>query len=243
MPNAAAFIHTLDIGPAPAQFSALEGSEPIEPSAAVVAGTIVAFAPGVSEQHRSDVERSLLLAQLAANAKADRQMEPAAWFRAYRAVLEQVAWVVEASSAAARYLAPVASFTISTVICDTFRAKLTPEQLNLVTVALNAFRSDRNGGAQVAFECPSHSGGLGNFQVALAAEEEGTVNVRLAQISFSAPQHVIRLMQEEFTSSAQFRVGFLALSINEQVFATLRPAITSKLGDRLQGAVVRLLLS
>jgi hypothetical protein len=49
----------------------LQASELTEASAAVVAGSIVAFAPGVDEQHRQDVLQSLLLAQLAANAKAE----------------------------------------------------------------------------------------------------------------------------------------------------------------------------
>ena len=31
----------------------------------------------------------------------------------------------------------------------------------------------RDGASQVVFECPSHSGGIGNFQVALATEEDG----------------------------------------------------------------------
>jgi hypothetical protein len=238
----ASAIRALDIGPELTSFASLQDSELTESSAAVVAGSVVAFAPGVSEQHRQDVVQSLLLAQLAANAKAERQKDPAGWFAAYRSVLEQTAWVVEASSSAARYLPPVATFTISTVADDTFRPKVLAEELAFVIAAVNAFRSDQNSGAQLAFECPSHSGGIGNFQVVLAAEQDGTVIMRLAQISFNAPQHVVRLMLEEFTKTAQFRVGFLALAMNEEVFARLRPTIAAKLEDRLLGAVAPLQL-
>jgi hypothetical protein len=244
MPAATASeIQDLDVGPEVGRFVALQGVELAGPSAAVVAGSIVAFAPGISEQHRQDVLQSLLLAQLAANAKADRQKDPAGWFTAYRGVLEQAAWVVEASAAAARYQPPFAKFTVGTVVDDAFRRKIIVEQLPFVTAAIAAFRSDQNNGAQLVFECPSHSGGIGNFQVALAAEEDGVVMIRLAQISFNAPQHVVRLLQEEFTNAAQFRVGFLALSMNEEVFARLRLAIATKLQDRFDGAVAPLQLS
>jgi hypothetical protein len=239
----AATIRNMDIGPEIAKFTALQDTDLTGPSAAVVAGSIVAFAPGISEQHRQDVLQSLLLAQLAANAKADRQRDPSGWFAAYQGVLEQAAWVVEASAAAVRYQSSFARFTLATVVDDAFRPKLIAEQLPLVTAAIAAFRFDQNSAAQQLFECPSHSGGIGNFQVALATEEDGAVTIRLAQISFNAPRHVVRLLQEEFTSTAQFRVGFIALSMNEEVFARLRSAIASKLEGRLDGAVAPLQLS
>jgi hypothetical protein len=244
MPAATASeMRDMDIGPKVARFAALQDAELAGPSAAVVAGSIVAFAPGISEQHHLDVLQSLLLAQLAANAKADRQKDPAGWFTAYRGVLEQTAWVVEASAAAARYQPPFAKFTIATVVDDAFRPKIIAEQLPFVTATIAAFRSDQNSGAQLVFECPSHSGGIGNFQVALASDGDGAVTIWLAQISFNAPRHVVRLLQEEFTNTAQFRVGFLALSMNEEVFARLRPALDAKLQDRFDGAVAPVQLS
>jgi hypothetical protein len=236
-------IRDIDIGPEVTRYAALQDAELDGPSATVVAGSILAFAPGLSDQHRQDVVQSLLLAQLAANVKADRQKDPAGWFSAYRGVLEQVAWVVEASTSAARYQPSFAKFTVGTVVDDVFRPKVLAEQLPFVTAAIAAFRSDQNSGAQVLFECPSHSGGIGNFQVALAAEEDGVATIRLAQISFTTPQHVVRLLQEEFTNTAQFRIAFLALSMNEGVFARLRPAIATKLQDRLDRAVAPLQLA
>lgn len=241
--STASAIRDMDIGPEVARFSALQDAELAGPSAAVVAGSIVTFAPGVSEQHRQDVLQSLLLAQLAANAKADRQKDPAGWFTAYQGVLEQAGWVVEAFATSARYQPPFAKFTVGTVVDDAFRPKVIAEQLPFVTAAIAAFRSDQNSGAQLVFECPSHSGGIGNFQVALAAEEEAAVTIRLAQISFDTSQHVVRLLQEEFTNAARFRVAFLALSMNEEVFARLRPAIAAKLQARLDGAIAPLHLS
>ena len=239
-----AIIHGLDLGPEPPSRLATLQDSAFEnvASGAVVAGSLVAFAPEVSEQHRRDVLESLLLAQLAANAKSERHKDPAAWFQAYSSVLEQTAWVVEGSSSTTRYLPQTSSFSAGTVVIDTFRRRLTPEELQYVTASVNALRADTGGVSQLVFECPSHSGGIGNFQAALATEENGEVNLRIVQVSFNAPQHVMRLLLEEFTNTARFQVAFLGLIQNEQIYARLRSAISSKVESRFQDAVVPLTL-
>jgi hypothetical protein len=237
-------IRNLDIGPAPPSgLAILEDSAFGNPaSGAVVAGSIVAFTPEVSGQHRRDVLESLLLAQLAANAKAERHKDPVAWFRAYSGVLEQVGWVVEGSSSVTRYLPQISSFSAGTVIIDTFRRRLTPEELQYVTATINALRADTGGTSHLVFECPSHSGGIGNFQAALVVEENGEVNLRIVQVSFNAPQHVTRLLMEEFTSTAKFQVAFLGLIQNEEIYARVRSTIADKVESRFDGTVVPLTL-
>jgi len=209
-------------------------------SGAVVAGSVVTFVPGVSALHQQDVLQSLLLAQVAANAKAERHKDPVAWFKAYIGVMEQTAWVVEASSSARRYLPETSTFSVASVVNQTFRSRVTPEELTYSTAVVNALRSDLSGFSQLVFECPSHSGGIGNFQAALAAEEDGVLSVRIVQVSFNVPQHVTRLMLEEFTSTAKFQVAFLALIQDEEIYATVRSSIAAKIESRFQGSVALL---
>lgn len=234
-------IRALDLGPdLPARVAALEDSATEgEASAAVVAGSVVAFAPGVSAQHQRDVLQSLLLAQLAANVKADRHKDPVGWFKAYAAVLEQTAWVVEASTTATRFLPQTSTFSVGSVVNFGFRS-LTPEELANVTAAVNALRSDVGGSSQVVFECPSHSGGIGNFQAIFASEEDGVVGMRILQVSFNAPQHVTRLILENFTSTAKFQLAFLAVAQNEEIYAKVRAGIAAKVESRFQGSVALL---
>lgn len=245
MLNDAAFkVRALDLWPqGPPSLQELEAGLEGEAGAAVVAGTLVAFAPGVSEPHRRDVLQSLLLAQLAANAKAERHKQPSAWFSAYRGVLEQIAWVVESSIATSRYRSGVTRFSVSNIANDTFRNRVGPDELRLVLSALNAARSGEHGSAQMVFECPSHSGGIGNFQLALATEEEGELQLYIAQVSFNAPQHVVRLLSEEFTASAQFQVAFLALTQNQAQYEEVRAAIAAKVESRFAGSVALLELA
>jgi hypothetical protein len=193
----------------------------------------------VSALHQRDVLQSLLLAQLAANAKAERHKDPAAWFRAYSGVLEQTAWVVEASTTATRYPPQTSTFSAASVVNYGFRS-LTPDELAYVGAALSAFRSDSGGASQVVFECPSHSGGIGNFQVAFVAEEDGVVGMRILQVSFNAPQHVTRLMLEEFTATAKFQLAFLGVTQNEEIYARVRNSIAAKVESRFNGSVALL---
>jgi hypothetical protein len=236
----AADIRAFDFGVPPTTTPELENA-----IGAAVSGNLVAFGASVSDQHRQDVIQSLLFAQLVAGGKADRHKDPGNWYSAYQTALEQLAWIVQASSTTSRYLSPTPKFTISSVISDLLRPRVSSTELALVTNALNAYREDAGGLAQLVFECPSHAGGLGNCQFALVTEDEednGTVVLRIVRVSFNAPQHVTRLMTEEFTSTAQFQAGFDAMTLNEQMFGGLRSSLTKRLEPWLASMVAPLQL-
>jgi hypothetical protein len=228
-------IRALDVGPSlPLNGGALEDAV----GAAVVAGSIVGFVPGLEETPQRDVLESLLLAQLAANAKADRYREPAAWFRSYRGVIEQIGWVVESSRSSSRYLPQVSRFFASTVVADVLKPKVSQEEWDAVEHALQVIGSSSSPVAQVLFECPSHSGGLGNFQVAVGSNVDGETRLCIAQITFNVNRHVTRLFSEEFTPDSQLQVGFLSLVQNESIYAQLRSSIAAKVQERFERFVV-----
>jgi hypothetical protein len=185
----------------------------------------------------------MLLAQLAANAKADRYQDPTNWYRMYQQVLESIGWVVQASTTMARYRPPGTRFTIATVITDLFRRKVGQEELSLITETLNAFKRDPSGPGQFVFECPSHAGGIGNFQFGLATEEDENLILQLGRFAFETSVHITRLAFDEFPVDAKFQAGYLALMLNEQSYKTVRAAIAAKLGSRLTGSVVQLELA
>jgi hypothetical protein len=232
-------VRALDIGPD-------DLTEPLEftegPTGAVVGGCIVALGTGVTEQHQRDVLQCLLLAQLAATAKADRHKDPSNWYKIYQQSLESVAWVTQRSSSMIRYQPSGTQFTITDVIMDVFRREVGSEAAPAIRDTMNAFQRDIKGTGQFLFECPSHSGGIGNFQFALVTEDEEEHNLLLliGRFAFTAPVHVTRLAFETFDPSARFTTGFLAMTLNEQVYAGLRQAITDKLENRLDALAVKL---
>jgi len=206
---------------------------------AVVAGNLVAFDPGVSAQHRKDVQQSLLVAQLAAGVKADRYRDVTGWMRQYLSVLEQIAWVTTTAYAATRYLPQVPKFDAATLIQDTFRRKLgdCPKEVSDVLAAYKG----SDGAAQVVFECPSHSGGLANYQVVHVTEDDGgDITLWMASTSLNAPQHVVRLFEADLPAGTQIQVGWVVLTLDESVFARLRSSLDGKLQGRYEPSVVPL---
>jgi hypothetical protein len=230
-------IRQLDLGPQRPQTADFG-----EVSGAAVGGNLVAFGPGVTEQHRLDIIRSLLFAQLVAGGKAQRHTAPVEWYAAYQAALEKIAWVVRASTTTQRYLSPTPKFTVAALAGDVLRSRLSTTERATMTDLFTAYQSDAGGLAQVVFECPSHSGGLGNFQVALATEDEegdGLV-LRILRVICNVPKHVVRVMNEEFTSDASVQVGFVAMTLNEEVFSQLRSSLNKRLQSWLTTSVAPL---
>jgi len=208
---------------------------------AACAGCLVALAAGVSPQHGRDVLQSLLLAQLAANAKANRFKDPLTWYRTYQSTLESIGWVAFSDTSFTRYVPQLNRYSLTRVVEDTLRVRTSPDELDLLDDVLLAFTHDDGGPAQFVWECPSHSGGIGNFQIAVATEEEnGTVTVQVGRYTFESPVHVTRLAREEFGRDAKFSSAYLAMTLNEQVFAGLRAAVEQKLENRYDALVAQI---
>ncbi|MFF7971424.1 hypothetical protein [Streptomyces sp. NPDC007905] len=227
-------LRDLDVGPEPARFEGHgEGG-----SAAAVAASIVSVTSGVSAQHAQDVFHSLLLAQLAATAKADRFTDPAGWYKHHQSALEQIGWVTSQSDAFTVYDPSKVPYTITTVVTDLMEPVATADESALVRRTLRSF-TDSSESAQFVWECPSHAGGKGNFQFALASGEsdESGVMLRVGRFSFSTKKYVTRLGKELFESDAHFQKSLVTLVLTERVHARLREAIAAKLGNRAEGMV------
>jgi hypothetical protein len=230
-------IRGLNLGPEPVEPSQFDGLS----SGAVVHGSLVAIGEGVTEEHRRDAFQCLLLAQLAANSNAERHRDPTNWQRSYFQTLSTIGWAAIANVPTTPYQSQGTPFTIATVVSDLFRPRVAAEYFSVVVSTLNAFRRDVGG--QVVFECPSHSGGLGNFQFVLLTEEDADTAMLIARISFSTAAHVTRLAVEEFSTSATFNVGLTTLLLNEGVYRQVRSAVAQKVANRIAGAVVQLEMS
>ncbi|GAA2670037.1 hypothetical protein [Actinoplanes palleronii] len=235
MSDLRSFVRDLDIGPV------LDGSVDLDgpaASAAVVSGCVAVFSAATSTAHKRDVLQCLLLAQLAANAKADRHRDATTWYGTYQKTLEQVGWVVSASSRSSRFRASTAHFTIGDVAADSFKERNEPGETAAVAGAFQSFAANPGLAANLVFECPSHSGGIGNLQVALADEvANGTVGLQVLGVTFETPEYVARLVTHDFGEQAKIQVSYTASTLNEQTFGKVRAAIDKKLAGRFDASV------
>ncbi|NGO07513.1 hypothetical protein G5C60_07545 [Streptomyces sp. HC44] len=205
-----------------------------EQSAAVVAGSIVAFTDGLNGQQKSDVLNSTLLAQLAANKKFDRDEDTIRWYKFYSSVLEQVGWVVPSFSFAKLTVAG-SRFTVDRAVIALLQAIAAPGEISVAKAAIEALRSlperDRR---VVLFESNAHSDKLGNFQIASCGVSQGdTVVMKMGAFFFNTTERVTRVLFFSFPrSSTNMQQSRTTLTLNEDVYAQVRDAIITKLGDR-----------
>lgn len=237
MTSLSSAVRNLDIGPEQVGVEVREVA-----SGAVVGGALAALDEGVSEQHVLDALQSMLFAQLAASAKANRHQDPTAWYKTYQSTLETIGWIVTFSASFTRYLPQVTRYTISNVILDLFRPRTTPEELLLIRRTLAALNSEAAAAGQLTWECPSHTGGIGNFQFGLASEEDNVLTLRLGRFTFEVPKHVTRLALEEFGSEAKFNTSPVDMTLNEQVYAQVRRTVATRLESRM-GLIAQLALT
>lgn len=207
---------------------------------AVVAGCIVVFDVSVSQLHRTDVTSSILFVQLAASAKAQRYRQWKEWYKQYHAVLQGIGWVLGGAVAPTRWDSG-GPFVLDSPVTALFGERAGIDAKLLVSEAVTTFRKDLGSRGQDLFESASHSGSLGNFQVALVAEDaEGDVRLRIGEFMFQSVEPLESLALEEFSASTRMYTSFCDLTLNEQAFAGGRKTIADRLGDRLEAQVALL---
>jgi hypothetical protein len=210
----------------------LEEEQPA--TGAVVGNLIESFVDGVTGQQKYDVLNSSLLAQLAANARANRTQDPVGWSNAYGTVLMNIAWVVPSFSF--RNLSTSATrFTIDRVVLQLVRNFLTPGQIDNLTAAMDAMKALEGEDRRFTiFERNAARGGDGNFQFnSVGVSGGGTLSMKFNAYKFSTNTTVTNILWFSFSgNSTQLGVAQSTFVLNDQVYARLRDAIVDKLGNR-----------
>jgi len=203
-------------------------------SAAVDAAAVVSFVDGVSGQHKADVLNSVLLAQLAANKKYNRETDTANWYTFYRSVLEYVGWVVPAFSFS-RFSTDGARFTVDGVVVKLLQAIASEQEIAVIRSAIDALKAlqDRDGRV-VLFETQSHSAALGNFQISTVGESaDGTVVMKIGAFYFGTTETVTRVLWFNFPrSGTRMYQAAQTMTLDDDVYVRVRQIIVDKLGDR-----------
>jgi hypothetical protein len=203
-------------------------------SAAVDAGSVVAFTDTLNGQQKSDVLNSTLLAQLAANKKFDREQNTLNWYKFYSSVLEQVGWVVP-SFQFANLSAAGSRFTVDRAAIVLLRAIASPGEIAVVQASIDALKALQDRDHRVViFESNSHTDTLGNFQIATCGvSQSDTVVMKIGAFFFSTTERVTRVLFFSFPrASTKMQQSRETLTLNEDVYGQVRDAVIKKLGDR-----------
>lgn len=215
------------------------------PSAAIDAGSIVAFAGGISAQDREDILYSIQFAQRAASAVADRYEAVEAWYKQYVDVLAQTGWVLN-------------GFNLSTQQADESQVEVAKAALQILAAAaagpasavllaaIEALKGmAKDDGYITLFEHYGAKGRVGNFQISDVQAGEGN------QLSIVTGAFEIRMMerQEKFLFFTWNKEAISVwgdatrASFNRDQYARVREIIRSRLGVEAMKAIAEMPLA
>lgn len=202
-------------------------------AASVDAGQVIAFSPDVTASDHAAVLNSCLLAQLAASKKYDREKKPIEWYGHYSTVLSYCGWVLNGFRFD-EYKASSASFGIDTFMLNLLAGLATGSMLSTVTAAINFLKSLSTSDPRSAlFSHNSHSGKDGNFQIGACFRNSGLLTMGLGCSYFSASQAADNFFFLHFESSnSQIYFSTQNITLDLDVYDSVRTAIVKKLGDR-----------
>ena len=197
-------------------------------------GSVMTFVGDITGQARNDVLNSVLLAQLAANHAYDRESDTENWYHKYSEVLENTGWTVpqfeftEYQASGTEFSMDEALLQLIDNLAGAEDAK--KEALKEVVAAVKALENE-DGNVELFTDRTTHDG-QGNFQVGVASERDGVVNMDIGAIRFDTTQHVTGVLWFTFsTAETKFYDGSEKLVLNDEVYGQVRNAVVDKLGD------------
>lgn len=214
-------------------------------TAAVVASNLLVFTEGMSSQNKQDVMDSVLFATLVANKQFNPEKEREQWYALFNTVLAKVGWL-STRWTNARYRATQQTLTMEQVALEILASAVAasalpgPASAAMLGVAADALRSLAAQDKPLRlFErhVKNHNGA--DFRIGACAESaDGTVNLAMGAVSFSANAQVTNVLFWEWNSvEVQTYRAENSLTLNARLYARVRAQIQAKLGDSAQAAV------
>jgi hypothetical protein len=203
------------------------------PGAFVDNGALLSFVAGVSAQHQMDALNSLLLAQMAANKKFDREANVQQWYDFYVTVLGKIGWVIQGMKFQ-RHEASGSTVKMDQVVLEILGTlAVGGPAVALVTSALNALRGLADADSRLTlWDRGTRSASGGAFQVGTASEAGGRVALDLAAFHFSAQHSDTRFLWFGFQKDdVKIHAASQAATLNDEIYQLVRAEVVNKLGD------------
>jgi hypothetical protein len=241
-----AFIQSLELAPLDPPDVKIERTRSVggEGSAAIDAGGIVAFAPGIAAQDQEDILYSMQLAQRAASAVADRYAAVKDWYRQYVNVLTQTGWVLSGFNLNAQKV-DQAQIEVAKAALEILAAAATGPQSAILLAAINALKGmAKDDGFITLFEHYGAQGLVGNFQISDVQKDGDKLSIVTGAFQIEMAER-----QEKFLFFTWHNKGVSVwgdatqASFNRTHYAALREAVREKLGKEAMKAIANLPLA
>ncbi|MBP1597691.1 MAG: hypothetical protein H6Q05_3068 [Acidobacteria bacterium] len=213
-----------------------------EPAAVINAGSIVAFAAGITSQEQEDVLYSMQLAQRAASGVADRYTAIRDWYKKYVEVLQDTGWVMGGFSPNAQRV-DESEFEMAKAALKIMLAAMTGPGTAVLTAAITALEGmAKEDGFITLFEHFGAEGQVGNFQ--MGAVEKGAAGE--LSVVVGAFQMLMTENQKKFLffkwrdKNVSVWGDSTKATFNRAHYAGLRDTVREMLGVHAQKAIAQL---
>jgi hypothetical protein len=201
--------------------------------AMVVGSEIVGFVNGVTDEHRSDILHSTLLAELAADKAIRDPKDILGWYSRYFEVLKNVGWIVQEQSFTTYAESGQEAETYKSVLAVAANL-LDQSALRVVEDALKKLQSDRAQNSWLSlFEQKSLADDVARFQITLA--EQGAKDhllVTLMAFSLMAKSKLTQVLFLKFRSSeVTLKHCGGKVTPNPQIITGVREVILQRVGN------------
>jgi hypothetical protein len=210
-------------------------------SGSINAGNLVSFTANLTGRDKYDVLHSVLLAQLVADNKNNRNDKPIEWYNDYFKVLTNVGWVVQGEPFAP-YNASGSTVTIEKTVIELLSAIASGQMVLIVKQVLESLRNlSENDRGFVIWDRSTHSKKNGNFQLSGVTKDNTSIALSAVNLYFSANQTDTKFLWFSYsTTQVSLNYRNSSLTLNQEIYSTVRDKIKEKLGNRTHAYVENL---
>ncbi|KAI0654661.1 hypothetical protein C8Q70DRAFT_1058253 [Cubamyces menziesii] len=216
-------------------------------TAAVDAGSSIAFVVNLNAQMKADVLNSTLLAQLDADASFDRQKDTMGWYNSYKKTLSTLGWMV--TDFKFTRLEDVHSFkSAEELILDYASTYLSKQEHDLFAIMLTALQQPANRGAAKLMDNSARVLNQTNFQAGVASVTSGQPTFKIGAYTCTASwtlEHAVFFQlhpQLDRGGTIQFYAESQTMTLDDKIYSQLRAAVLAKLGNNAQALVDSIVL-
>lgn len=180
---------------------------------------------------RNDVLTSVLLAQLAAENRYPKKDSSLTWANLFNKVLSTIGWNISRSEISV--IESIGRSTLDQIISNLAQRFLGRHTSTAIKKSLDRFyEMDITDKRVVSFEKNSYSDNDFRFQVGVATNDEGRVNLKFMTFILSSNNKIERpLLSKSYQHRNMLSVEFTEATLNSQNFEGIRESIAKKLGD------------
>lgn len=217
-----------------------------DPSAYVVSGSVAAFDGSLSKEQIGDVQDSLLFAQLAANAKYNRENETNQWYNVYTDILQDLGWIIQGFTFK-KVDVGASSFKIDKVALKALADIVTGNGLNILKSTMDALSQLDEGSDQLTvLETNSSLGQNGTFQISSIELDQASMSpvIYMGAYYYKASKKQKKFLFVTWNRKIiNFFAGVQSMTLNQSIFDTMRNSVKKRLEKYYEAHLVDIPLS